>query len=148
MYISPVAQCLFPFERQYQAVNVFNDGTGDKIWLTGGLVRAKCNGGTYDGSICLSHADCGGGTCSQFCVGGLNKGQFCTNDAQCDGSVCRAYSLNNYLNDVWFTDDGITWYSGFCTGGLNDGDPCNQNANCDSNVCTVNIANNEIMVNF
>ncbi|MBD3359795.1 MAG: hypothetical protein GF365_03775, partial [Candidatus Buchananbacteria bacterium] len=123
--------------RYAPTLNIFNDGTGDKLWLAGGYIRGKCNGGTYSGSICLTNAQCPGGSCSSYCVGGVNKGSFCTADSQCDGSVCRGVGVNNFLNDIWFSDDGINWYSGYCNGGVNDGAACDANADCDSNVCQI-----------
>jgi len=130
--------------RYNPTVTVFDNGSGPKIWLTGGHTRGKCNGGTYAGSICYDNSNnqcAGGGSCSKICVGGTNKGNICSSNANCGGHLCAGPTTTGFLNDVWFSSDGNIWYSGFCNGGANAGAGCNQNADCASNVCQLLIAN-------
>ncbi len=130
--------------RYYPTVSVFDDGTGEKIWMLGGQGWRRCIGGVEDGAVCDKNASCDSNVCSRICYGGDRKGLSCTTDANCPASVCAggqpSVDAYRFLKDVWFTSDGSVWYSGFCTGGANAGAACNKNSDCASLVCTANKA--------
>jgi uncharacterized repeat protein (TIGR01451 family) len=132
--------------RHGATVTVFNNGTNNGIWMTGGQVYGRCNGGTRPGSICRRTADvpaqCPGGACGKICFGGVNRGLFCASDANCPASVCGGTSSNYVLNDVWFSPDGNDWFSGFCNGGTAPAStPCKDDTPClGGGTCLVNKA--------
>ncbi len=104
----------------------------------------ECNGGTNDGLVCTSNANCpGGGTCEKSgdfencCPGG--------NAADCPGGLSSDYGVHynttngKLIGYAW--SDGVGWIcfgescQTVCLGGSNNGGTCSNDGDCSGGVC-------------
>ncbi|MCX6745212.1 MAG: hypothetical protein NTX82_06860 [Candidatus Parcubacteria bacterium] len=94
------------YGRYLFASAVFDDGSGEKMWILGGDVSGKCAGGTYINEICRLDTDCPSSTCSKVCVAGSNIGTTCSSHSNCGtNGNCNFFALNDVLSSA----DGATW---------------------------------------
>ena len=104
----------------------------------------ECNGGTNNGLVCTSNADCpGGGTCQKSgdfencCPGG--------NAADCPGGLSSDYGVHYNTTNGKLTgyawSDGVGWVcfgetcQTVCLGGSNNGAACTIDGDCSGGVC-------------
>ena len=104
-WIQVTAHAAFP-ARSYQTVVVFNDGTGDKMWLIGG----KNQSGNFFGDVWNSSDGITWTNVQLSAPFGTRAGHSCV---VANGTLFliggQQGSNNNLLNDVWSTTNGVNW---------------------------------------
>jgi hypothetical protein len=89
-------------------------------------VGARCSGGSNDGSICNTSADCPGGTCTFVgnCQGGSNAGGVCYSGSDCAGTCgpptelqCQEGTRDGLVCDACCATGTCTGTQSCCPGG-------------------------------